>query len=76
MFSKVKVTLIAAGLALSLGACEATTGEVLGGIGGAAIGAQFGGGTGKYVTTAAGAILGTVAGGYVERQMDDKKSSN
>lgn len=63
---------IAAALAatLSLGACaDTSTGEVVGGVGGAALGAQFGSGTGKLVATGAGAVLGSIAGGYVERDM-------
>ena len=60
-------TLAIAGIALSLGACQATTmGKMGGGILGAGLGAlggsQFGKGTGKTIATAAGALLGAGGG--------------
>jgi uncharacterized protein YcfJ len=39
------------------------TGQVAGGVAGAAIGSRFGGGSGQIVATGAGAVLGTVVGG-------------
>jgi len=41
------------------------TGQVAGGVTGAAIGSRFGGGSGRVVATGAGAVLGTVVGGHV-----------
>jgi len=63
-------TLAIAGIALSLGACQATTmGKMGGGILGAGLGAlggsQFGKGTGKTIATAAGALLGAGGGAFV-----------
>jgi uncharacterized protein YcfJ len=39
------------------------TGQVVGGVAGAAVGSAFGGGTGRVVATGAGAVLGAIAGG-------------
>jgi surface antigen len=70
-----KVLTVAA-MALTLAACEATGGQkqtggaLLGGIGGAAIGSQFGGGTGKIVAVAAGTLLGALVGSEVGRSLD------
>lgn len=65
-------------LALSLSACESarnapkqTAGSLLGGVGGAVVGAQFGGGTGKLATTAAGALLGAWLGSEVGKSLDN-----
>jgi outer membrane lipoprotein SlyB len=43
-------------------------GALVGGVLGAVIGHQFGGGTGRDLTTAAGAVGGAIAGNEVERQ--------
>jgi uncharacterized protein YcfJ len=58
--------------ALAAGGCanmtpeqQKLTGQVAGGVTGAAIGSLFGGGTGRVVATGAGAVLGTVVGGKV-----------
>lgn len=49
-------------------------GNIIGSLGGAAIGGllgnQFGGGSGKGLLTAVGVVGGALAGGYVGRQMD------
>lgn len=64
------LALAAAPLLLALASCsDVSTGQVVGGVGGAAVGAQFGQGSGKVLTTAAGALLGTLAGGAVERKL-------
>jgi uncharacterized protein YcfJ len=47
-----------------------TAGTVLGGIGGAVIGAQFGGGVGQLVTTAAGALGGAYLGNQAGKSLD------
>jgi outer membrane lipoprotein SlyB len=41
------------------------TGQIAGGVTGAAIGSLIGGGTGRVVAVGAGAVLGTVLGGNV-----------
>ncbi len=45
-------------------------GRVLGGVGGALVGSQFGGGTGKLVAVAAGAIGGMFLGGEIGKRLD------
>lgn len=45
-------------------------GTLLGGIGGAVAGAQFGKGSGRLATTAAGALLGAVIGNHVGASLD------
>src|SRR5260221_8352711 len=65
------------------GACDRTAlqsilspskGNIIGSLGGAALGGivgnQFGGGGGKGLLTAVGVVAGALAGGYVGRQMD------
>lgn len=47
-------------------------GAVAGGLGGAAIGSQFGGGRGRYLTTAAGAIGGALAGHAIEQKVTEQ----
>lgn len=39
------------------------TGQVAGGVAGAAVGSLFGGGSGQLIATGAGAVLGSIAGG-------------
>ena len=61
--------------ALTLGGCQTMgpaegTGAVLGGIGGAVIGSQFGSGRGQLVTTALGAVVGAMAGSAIGEAMD------
>lgn len=46
-------------------------GTVLGGIGGAIAGAQFGGGKGRLLATAIGAALGAFAGSELGKVLDD-----
>lgn len=74
-FSRSCVTALAA--ALALGGCSTlednpkqAAGTVLGGIGGAVIGSQFGGGTGKIAATAAGTMLGAWLGNEVGASLD------
>ncbi len=62
-------TLLAGGLALMLGACSGATGGykqpiggALGAAGGGLLGSQFGSGKGQLAMTAAGALLGGLAG--------------
>lgn len=59
-----------AAMALTLAACEnqtpeqrRLTGQVAGGVAGAAVGSMFGGGSGQLVAVGAGAVLGSIAGG-------------
>lgn len=63
-------TLTIAGVALTLGACQATTmGKMGGGLVGAGLGAlggnQFGKGQGKTLATAGGGLLGALGGAFV-----------
>ena len=71
-------TLLATGLAvaiaaLALGGCASmtpeeqkrATGQVVGGVTGAALGSLVGGGTGQSIAIATGAVIGTVVGGEV-----------
>jgi surface antigen len=66
----------AVALVLSVGACEGTGGPrqtggtLLGGIGGAALGAQFGRGTGQLAAVAAGTLLGSLLGSDIGRSLD------
>ncbi|MBQ8651232.1 MAG: glycine zipper 2TM domain-containing protein [Alphaproteobacteria bacterium] len=46
-------------------------GTALGAVGGALAGSLFGGGDGKYLTTAAGAVIGGVAGNAIENRSQD-----
>jgi surface antigen len=54
----------------TMGISKQDIGTVLGGVGGAVIGSQFGGGTGRIATTAAGAILGGMAGSSLGKSLD------
>ena len=61
MFRKIAViAVVVTGLAAceSSGGQKQTGGALLGGIGGAVVGSQFGGGTGKLAAVAAGTLLG------------------
>lgn len=67
----ITATLALAG-ALALTSCanmtpqeKRLTGQIAGGVTGAAIGSLIGGGTGRIVATGAGAVLGTIIGGNV-----------
>lgn len=68
--------LTVAAVALSLAACETTGGQkqtggtLLGGLGGAVAGAQFGNGTGRLAAVAAGTLLGALVGSEVGRSLD------
>jgi surface antigen len=70
--------LVAAALALSLGACESmgqheTSGTLIGGALGALIGSQFGGDTSDRVLAAGlGAALGGYVGNRIGRSMDER----
>lgn len=64
-------------LTLGLSACESvqnnpkqSAGTLLGGIGGAVLGSQFGGGTGQIAATAAGTLLGAWLGSEVGSSLD------
>ncbi len=48
-------------------------GAILGGLGGAGIGSLIGGGTGRDVAIAVGAIAGAVGGNYAEQKYAEKK---
>lgn len=66
-------TLIAVLGALALGGCanmtpqeqNRATGQIVGGVTGAALGSLIGGGTGRSIAIASGAVIGTVVGGEV-----------
>lgn len=49
-----------------------TGGQIIGGVAGGLLGSQFGGGDGRLVATAVGAIAGTFIGGQVGKSMDDR----
>ena len=44
------------------------TGQIVGGVTGAALGSLIGGGTGRSIAIASGAVIGTVVGGQVGSQ--------
>lgn len=73
MTNKALPLLLVAGL---LAACsndqgpKQTGGAILGGIGGAVVGSQFGGGTGRIAMTALGTMLGAYAGSEVGKSLD------
>lgn len=78
-FSRKSPVVVAVALAASLGlsACEgiqnnpkSSAGTLLGGIGGAVIGSQFGGGTGQIAATAAGTLLGALIGSEIGKSLD------
>jgi uncharacterized protein YcfJ len=62
--------------AVALGGCanmtpqeqNRATGQVVGGVTGAALGSLIGGGTGRTVAIASGAVIGTVVGGQIGSQ--------
>ncbi|MEO5342345.1 MAG: RT0821/Lpp0805 family surface protein [Gammaproteobacteria bacterium SHHR-1] len=58
-------------LALLGGCSQRETGNVVGGIAGAALGNQFGHGSGRVAMTALGAIAGSAIGGAIGQNMDD-----
>ena len=72
-----KRVLLVATLALSLSACNATTGNkgtmgtLLGAGGGALLGSQIGGGKGKLAAVAVGAVAGAFLGKSVGDSLDD-----
>lgn len=68
---------LALAAAVSLTACQQvqnnpkqTAGTVLGGIGGAVVGSQFGKGTGQIAATAAGTLLGAFVGSEIGSSLD------
>ena len=72
-----KLTRIAITAALMLAVAGCTQGRekedwgtVLGGVGGAVIGSQIGGGSGRIVATAAGTLLGAFAGREIGKSLD------
>ena len=70
MFNKILVL----SFALFLAGCKTTNrdkGTVIGGVAGAAIGAQFGRGQGQVIAGAAGAILGALIGSKIGESMDE-----
>jgi outer membrane lipoprotein SlyB len=71
-----KTSVVAALAVLGLGGCanmtpqeqSKATGQIVGGVTGAALGSLIGGGTGRTVAIASGAVIGTVVGGQVGSQ--------
>lgn len=69
----IRTTIVAAGIALALGGCanmtpqeqNRATGQIVGGVTGAALGSLIGGGSGRSIAIASGAVIGTVVGGNV-----------
>jgi surface antigen len=73
MFRKIAViAVVVTGLAAceSSGGQKQTGGALLGGIGGAVVGSQFGGGTGKLAAVAAGTLLGALIGSEIGSSLD------
>ena len=67
---------VAAAIALALAGCEGqgskqTGGTVLGGVGGAVAGAQFGSGKGQLVATALGTLAGAFLGSEIGKSLDN-----
>lgn len=64
---------VAALTTLTMGGCanmtpqekNRATGQVVGGVTGAALGSLIGGGTGRSIAIASGAVIGTVVGGEI-----------
>lgn len=72
MLKKITLTLSAAALVLTLGACtNEQSGQIIGGIIGGAAGSTVGSGSGKTVATVVGAIAGSLIGGSIGRYMDE-----
>jgi surface antigen len=74
---QMKKMLAIVAIVLLVGGCEnydrgtkETGGTILGGIGGALLGSQIGGGSGKIVATAAGTLIGAWIGNEVGRSLD------
>lgn len=71
-----KVAVVAALAVIGLGGCanmtpqeqSKATGQIVGGVTGAALGSLIGGGTGRTVAIASGAVIGTVVGGQIGSQ--------
>ncbi len=72
--------ILVAVLGLSIAGCanngkqygtKETVGTLLGGVGGAVAGAQFGKGSGQLVATAAGALIGAFVGNQVGQSLDN-----
>lgn len=74
MSGKIIPVILAASL---LAACargmgpKESSGALIGGVGGAVVGAQMGHGDGQLVAIAAGTLLGVLLGGEIGRQLDD-----
>jgi uncharacterized protein YcfJ len=73
---RLKVASVAALVVLGLGSCanmtpqeqNKATGQIVGGVTGAALGSLIGGGAGRTVAIASGAVIGTVVGGQIGSQ--------
>ncbi len=73
---RLEVAFVAGLAVLGLGGCanmtpqeqNKATGQIVGGVTGAALGSLIGGGTGRTVAIASGAVIGTVVGGQVGSQ--------
>lgn len=63
-------SIISAGCS-STGGHNQTGGAVVGGVAGALIGSQFGGGTGRVVSAAVGTLGGALVGSKVGKNMDE-----
>ena len=76
MRKMMKAGVVAAMIAMLAGCAgmsqNETTGTILGGLGGAVAGSQFGKGRGNKAMTAIGAVIGAAAGAQIGRSMDQK----
>ncbi|WP_240002274.1 RT0821/Lpp0805 family surface protein [Oleisolibacter albus] len=71
MAAAIAATLVLGACAQGQGPSNETIGTLGGAAGGALLGSQFGGGSGKFATTALGAVLGGLAGRAVASSMSD-----
>ncbi len=55
---------------------DQSVGTVVGGAGGALLGSQFGGGTGRLLATGVGAVGGAVVGNSVGKSMDHSNGND
>jgi uncharacterized protein YcfJ len=77
-FDRTKGVLLLACTVFALGGCagmtpqeqQKATGQIVGGVTGAALGSLVGGGTGRSIAIASGAVIGTVVGGQVASQQN------
>ena len=74
MYKKITAAVLSGALALGLVGCDGMSnqdvGTIAGGLAGAAVGSQFGGGSGQILATVGGALAGAYLGNRVGQSMD------